>query len=170
MTEKRPPTLPRALWFFYGSPPSNMQLDLNTPGCGWKAATIDASHWPFLLLVPTAPLAVPLMHLPQLYARLWPIAQRAMQASEALVTVDMTAWHTYVIEWESQRARFLVDDRLVLACTTPPQGPLGLVIWLDNQYMVVTPQGRVRHGLLAQPGRQWLELDLVRCEAVRGER
>ena len=36
------PTLPRAIWFFYGSLPSNMSLALDVPGYGWKAATIDA--------------------------------------------------------------------------------------------------------------------------------
>ena len=38
MTDRRPPALPRAIWFFYASPPSNMKLDLHTPGCGWKGS------------------------------------------------------------------------------------------------------------------------------------
>lgn len=164
MTERRLPTLPRAIWFFYASPPSNMKLDLDTPGCGWKAATIDALRWPFFLLAPTMPVSVPLMTLPSLYRRLWPIGQRAIAVNEARVEVDMTTWHTYEIEWGVDTARFLVDGQVVLDCCTPPRGPLGLVIWLDNQYMVVTPWGRLRHGLLAQPGCQWLELDWVRIE------
>jgi hypothetical protein len=32
------------------------------------------------------------------------------------------------------------------------------VAWVDNQYLVVTPQGRLGWGLLAAPGEQWLEL------------
>lgn len=161
MTERRRPALPRAIWFFYASPPSNMDLDRHTPGCGWKAATIDAARPSFLLLAPTAPLAIPLMHVPALYRRLWPTAQRALHVSEAPLSIDMTRWHTYVIQWQEERARFLVDDRPVLHCATSPRGPLGLVIWLDSQYMVITPQGRLSHGLLTQPGRQWLELDTV---------
>jgi hypothetical protein len=161
MTGKRRPALPRAIWFFYASPPSNMKLDLHTPGCGWKAATIDAATWPFLLLAPTIPLAVPLMHLPAAYRRLWPVGQRAIRVSEASVAADMTAWHTYVIEWGQKRARFAVDGTTVLDCSTPPQGPLGLVIWLDNQYLAINPQGRLRYGLLANPGEQWMELSEV---------
>lgn len=161
MTEKRVPALPRALWFFYASPPSDIKLDLHTPGYGWKAATIDAARWPFLLLAPTIPVAVPLMRVESAYRRLWPIGQRAIGVSEAPVPQDMTAWHTYVIEWGLTAARFLVDGQVVLDCTTPPKGPLGLVIWIDNQYMVVTPQGRLRHGRLAKPGEQWLELAAV---------
>ena len=42
MTGLRLPALPRATWFFHASPPSDMKLDLDTPGHGWKAATIDA--------------------------------------------------------------------------------------------------------------------------------
>ena len=161
---RRLPALPRALWFFYASPPSNMQLDLHTPGCGWKAATIDASRGPALLLAPTAPLAVPLLRLPTVYRRLWPAIQRAVGVSEAPVAAAMTDWHTYCIEWGHDRARFSVDGVAVLNCATPPRGPLGLVIWLDNQTMVVTPQGRLHHGLLEKRGEQWLELESVAVE------
>lgn len=161
MTGARRLTLPRAIWFFYASPPSNMKLDLRTPGCGWKAATIDALGPTFLLLTPTAPLAVLLMRVPSLYRVLWPMAQRAMRVSEALVGVPMTAWHTYTIAWGCERARFSVDGEVILECPTSPRGPLGLVIWKDNQYMVVTPQGRFRHGYLQMPGQQWLEIEKI---------
>ncbi|MBS3785005.1 MAG: hypothetical protein KGY78_11235, partial [Anaerolineae bacterium] len=54
MTEQRVPTLPRAVWFFYGSSPSDMKLDLKTVGHGWKAATIDALR-PIALLLALSP-------------------------------------------------------------------------------------------------------------------
>jgi hypothetical protein len=76
----------------------------------------------------------------------------------------MTEWHTYVLEWDTARARFLVDDQVVLDCDTPPRGRLGCVIWLDNQYAVVTPWGRLGYGLLDAPGRQWMELDTLSIE------
>jgi hypothetical protein len=161
---RRLPALPRALWFFYASPPSNMKLDRDMPGCGWKAAAIDASRGPALLLAPMAPLAVPLLHLPAAYRTLWPGIQRAVGVSEARVDADMAGWHTYRIEWGRRRARFLVDGAVVLDGATPPRGPLGLVIWLDNQALVVTPQGRLRHSLLAAPGEQWLELSSIAVE------
>ena len=160
----RLPSLPRALWFFYASPPSNMKLDGATAGCGWRAATFDASGWSFRLLALTSPVAVPLMNWRAAYRRLWPVGQRAIGVSEAPVAADMTAWHTYVIEWEEQRARFLVDGDVVLDSASAPHGPLGLVIWLDNQSLVLTPQGRLRHRLLCQPDRQWLELAEIGIE------
>jgi hypothetical protein len=164
MMSLRVPALPRALWFFYASPPSNMKLDLDTPGWGWKAATIDAARLPFLLLAPTAPLALPLMWMPPIYRKLWPVAQRAMKVSERGIDVALRDWHIYGLDWGTHTVRFSVDGRPILSCDTSPRGPLGLVIWIDNQYMQVTPQGRIRHGLIAKPGRQWLELDWLAVE------
>lgn len=161
MTGARSPSLPRAIWFFYSSAESNMALALDQPGHGWKAATIDAWRWPFFLLAPSAPIAMPLMRIRPLYRTLWPLAQRAIGVSERLVDVDITTWHTYRIEWGVTNARFFVADQLVLACNTPSRGPLGLVIWKDNQAMVVTPWGSFRHTLVASATAQWLEVAMV---------
>jgi hypothetical protein len=168
MTGRRWPALPRAIWFFYASPPSQLALDTRTPGCGWKAAALDAARWSFYLLAPAAPLAVPLMNVRALYRALWPIGQRAVGVCEGLIAADMTAWHTYVLQWGVGCARFTVDGEAVLSCDTSPRGPLGFVMWLDNQYMVVTPWGRFRYGLLDAPGNQWMEVDTLSIE-MQGE-
>jgi hypothetical protein len=164
MTGARMPTLPRALWFFYGSPPSNMKLDLHAPGYGWKAATIDALCPAALLLAPLAPLAVPLMNLRHLYHALWPPIQRALHVREAVIAADMTEWHTYSLEWGRTQACFSVDGESVLADAPSPRGPLGFVMWLDNQYMVVTPWGRLGWGLLGVPGCQWMGVERLTIE------
>ena len=172
MTGARMPALPRAIWFFYASPPSNIKLDLQAPGYGWKAATIDAQRPAALLLAPLAPLAVLLMNLRPLYRVLWPPIQRALNVREAMVKIDsrtMTQWHTYAIRWGRESARFSVDGEMVLEHAPAPRGPLGFVIWLDNQYMAVTPWGRLRWGLLDVPGRQWMEVDSLAIEPL-GER
>jgi hypothetical protein len=166
MTGARLPALPRAVWFFYGSPPSNMKLDLGTPGCGWKAATIDALHPSALLLAPLALPAVLLMNVPALYRRLWPPIQRAINVQEMMVNADMTTWHTYELAWEQERACFNVDGEPILRNAPSPRGPLGFVMWLDNQTMVATPQGRFRWGLLDVPERQWMEVDSLAIEAL----
>ncbi len=165
MTGTRLPALPRAIWFFYASPPSDMKLALHTPGHGWKATTLDALRLPFFLLLPIAPLAVLAMNVRPLYRALWPTGQRALGVSETVVEASMTAWHTYVIEWGSETARFSVDGETALHCTTPPGGPLGFVMWLDNQYAVVTPWGGVGYGWLDAPGRQWMEVDTLAIES-----
>lgn len=160
----RLPTLPRVAWFFFASPPSDMALAAGVSGSGWKAATMDAWSLPFLLLAPTAPLAIFLMRSSALYARLWPVAQRAMAVCEAPLPVSMGDWHTYTLRWNPEEVSFSVDGQTILTCNKSPRGRLGLVIWIDNQYMVVTPQGSVRHGLLPFAHHQFLELAEVRVE------
>ena len=167
MTGARMPTLPRAVWFFYGSPPSNMKLDLHAPGHGWKAITIDALRPVAFLLAPIAPLAVLLMNLRPLYRALWPPIQRALNVREATVEAEMTGWHTYTIEWGTERTHFSIDGGRVLEDAPSLRGPLGFVMWLDNQYMVVTPQGRLGWGLLDVTGRQWMEADRLAIEPLR---
>lgn len=167
MTGWRTPALPRVVWFFYSSPPSDMKLDLHTPGHGWKAGTLDALRWPFFILLPTAPLAVPLMNIESLYHTVWPIGQRAISVSETLVPVSMTEWHTYLIDWYPKRVHFSVDGQTILDSPRAPRGPLGFVMWLDNQYMVVTPWGKFGYGLVAGPGEQWMEISGVEIRRLR---
>lgn len=166
MTGARMPTLPRAIWFFYGSPPSNMKLDFGTPGHGWKAATIDALRPAAVLLAPLAPVLVLLMNIRPVYRALWPLIQQALGVREAMVEADMREWHNYEIEWGIEYARFCVDGKALLEDAPSPRGPLGLVIWLDNQYMIATPQGRLGWGLLEVPGRQWMEVDALGIETA----
>nr|MBN1229390.1 hypothetical protein [Anaerolineae bacterium] len=167
MTGKGLPARPRAIWFFYASQESAMELALDVPGSGWKAATIDARRLPFLLLAPAAPVAIPLMAaIKPLHRRLWPIGQRAMQVSEALIDCDLTAWHSYTLVWGQKRAVFLVDQRVVLDCDTPPGGPLGFVMWLDSQAMVITPTGRLGHQNLSIPEQQWMEIRELAIEPI----
>ncbi|MEI8167120.1 MAG: hypothetical protein WCG26_12110 [Chloroflexales bacterium] len=153
-----PPRMPRAVWFFYGSPPGDMPLALGVPGQGWKAATIDTGRRSALVLAPLAPVIVPLLWSAPLYRGLWPPIQRAVGVAETIVPAPLTAWHEYVLEWGERTSRFLVDGRVVLDEAPSPRGPLCFVAWIDNQYLVATPQGRFRWGVLAAPGQQWLEM------------
>lgn len=153
------PTLPRALWFFYASPPSDMALAMDVPGWGWKAAVIDCFRPAFYALLPTAPIGVLLMRSSFLYRRLWPIAQAAMNVDECMVDTSLTVWRTYEIEWLEKGVRFWVDGQLVFATPRSPRGPLGMVIWLDNQSMVVTPTGRIRSGLVTSTEDELLEIE-----------
>jgi hypothetical protein len=164
MTGGRVPTLPRAIWFFYASAPSDMTLDANAPGRGWKAATIDALRPAALFLAPLALPAALLMNLHPLYRALWPPVQHALNVQESPVGIPMTEWHTYVIDWGEERSSFSVDGETVLEGAPSPRGRLGFVMWLDNQYMVVKPWGRFGWGLLEEPERQWLEVDRLAIE------
>lgn len=164
VTDPRLPTLPRALWFFYASPPSDMALARDVPGHGWKAATFDALHLRGVGALPFLLLSIPAMYSRRLYTRLWPFFQRSFGVAETPLAVEMTEWHTYTIEWRVGQASFEVDGRSVLTTNAPPTGPLGLVVWLDNQYMVLRPTGAVRFGTVARTEPQWMQISGLEVE------
>ncbi len=155
--------LPKAAWFFFSSKPNNMQLARGVPGPGWKAATIDATRWQFLALLPTAPIGLLLMRMPALYRRLWPIGQRAIGVSEYMLSSDLlTETHTYTIDWQRDYVTFRVDNRAVHRTESAPRGPLGMIAWIDNQYAIVTPKGQFGFGLLPVTQEQTLVLEHIR--------
>ena len=80
-------------------------------------------------------------------------------------SVDVTQWHRYRLDWREDRVAFEVDDVQVFESSVSPKPPLGLVIWIDNQYAAFTPGGKVGFGVLENPEPAWLEIkdiDVVR--------
>src|SRR6202165_5256285 len=157
--------LPEAIWFFYASPPSHMAVVPGVPGWGWKAQVVHSMRP--AALVSTLPLALTaafgIVTGETRPASRW--MQRLTGANEALLSVDMVEWHTYVIEWQSHEALFWVDGDLVLRAPQPPVRPLGFVAWLDNQYAIATPRGVFRFGTV-NSGPQWFELDSISIEPM----
>lgn len=152
--------LPDAIWFFYASPPSNMALVPGIPGWGWKAQVVHSMRPGALAAALPTALATGwgLLSGETRPAARW--LQRLSGTHEALLTADMTQWHTYSLEWRAARASFFVDGAPVLHVPNPPIRPLGFVAWLDNQYAIVTPRGQLHMGTVAS-GPQWFELDRV---------
>ena len=72
--------------------------------------------------------------------------------------VDPTLWHRYRLEWREKRVSFEVDNIQVFESLVSPNPPLGLVIWIDNQYAAFTPEGKIGFGVLANPEPTWLEV------------
>jgi hypothetical protein len=159
------PALPAAIWFFYASPPSDMPLAQGVAGYGWKAACLDATQPAALAWAPLAPAVLLLDRVPWFYRRAWPRVQRSLRVAEAPIAPLDQSWRTYALEWRERRARFFVDDQIVLETDRPPRGPLGFVAWVDNQWAVATPRGRFGWGLLDAPA-QWMDMALVRIEQL----
>ena len=156
--------LPEAVWFFYASPPSNMALVPGVPGWGWKAQVVHSMSPG--ALASTLPLAITAA-LGRISGETRPAArwmQRLTGAQETTLDVDMSGWHTYVLEWFPGAATFRVDDKLVLRALQPPTRPLGFVAWLDNQYAIATPRGDFRFGTL-DSGPQWIAVDSIRIDS-----
>lgn len=154
------PRLPKAVWFFFGSPPGRLKLAYDTPGPGWKAATVDLMRPRALVLAPLALPVVLLNQLPALYRRIWPPLQRILSISEhALDNTLLAERHTYEIDWLRDGVAFSIDGTTVHHAATCPGGGVGFVAWIDNQYMRVSPRGDFGWGLLplAAPQTLWLD-------------
>ncbi len=150
--------LPQATWFFFASAPSDLPFAEQGPGRGWFAATVDAAKPGALAIAPLAPLALLANQAGPLRRAVWPAIRRRLAISFAPLDSPMTAWHEYELLWLADRCRFYVDGRLVHDTPHSPHGPLGFVCWIDNQYMVLTPRGRVGWGTLPTSQTQWLEV------------
>ena len=156
---------PNVIWFFYASAPSDMALVAGVPGHGWKAATLNTGRLPGLLLAPAALAAIGLTRVPGLGRPIMRLARRFVKAHEALLdTVALDIWHKYELEWSMGYARFSVDGVERLRSPAPSAGPLGFVIWIDNQYAIASESGQFGFGIRPLSEPQWLEIDDLRLE------
>jgi hypothetical protein len=72
--------------------------------------------------------------------------------------VNPTDWHKYRLEWSPKRVLFEVDEVQVFESSVSPNPPLGLVVWIDNQYAAFTPEGKIGFGVLENSEPAWLEI------------
>ena len=159
------PALPQAVWFFYASAPSDLPLAKNGVGRGWFAATLDATTGRAVAMTPLAPVVLLLNQWPRLRHFLWPVIRRQLGISFQQLSVDMMAWHEYDLLWRKDGCEFRVDSKSILQTPFAPRGPLGFVCWLDNQYMVLTVNGRFCWGVLPVKEAQWMEVDDLQITA-----
>ncbi|HEX7973018.1 MAG TPA: hypothetical protein VF498_01295 [Anaerolineales bacterium] len=154
----RLPALPNAAWFFFASPPSYLSLRDDLPAQGWLAATFRGPRRPLPWLILAAP-TLPLIALPPTARLLRRLGRRLAVQDAALLPVDPTEWRRYELDWSADQVIFRVDDRIALQTGVVPRPPLGLVIWVDNQYAALEPNGRLRFGALPEPQPAWIEIE-----------
>jgi hypothetical protein len=150
----RLPALPNAAWFFHSSPESHLSFTDGKPANGllaqvFRSPRFDGRLLPAAMLLPVAPRA----------ARR--VLGRLISEDAASVELDATQWHRYRVRWSDNTVEFSVDEAPVLTTSVIPKPPLGLVIWIDNQYARFTPQGRIGFGTLASDQPAWLELKVI---------
>jgi hypothetical protein len=150
----RLPALPNAAWFFGASAESYLSFRDDKPAQGFLAQSFRSPAFhPWLI---PAGLSLP-------FSRR---ATRRMMSSVigedgVRLSVDVAQWHHYRLEWRENQISFAVDDAQVLESPVSPHPPLGLVIWIDNQYAAFTPGGKIGFGVLENPEPVWLEISDV---------
>jgi hypothetical protein len=157
-SQVRLPTLPNAAWFFFASPPNYLSLRDDLPAQGQLAATFQSPAKLPAGLILSLPL-LPLILLPLGGRWLRSLARRYVRQDTAVMDLDPTSWHAYEIDWQEDAAIFRLDEQNIFETKVNPQGPLGLVIWVDNQYASLPPNGRVGYGTLANEIAAWIEVD-----------
>jgi len=154
----RLPALPNAAWFFYASPQSYLSFRDDKPASGFIAQVFRSiSYHPMLM---PAGLAFPFSR--KTARRL---LRRVIAEDAIRLEVDVTRWHTYRLAWHPTRVLFEVDNVKILETSMSPRGPLGLVIWIDNQYAAFKPDGRIEFGVL-EGAEEWIEIEDI--EIKRG--
>jgi len=168
----RLPALPNAAWFFHASPENYLsfrdlqegqtrsgqtrsgQTRRSAPTNGFLAQTFGAPRFHPSLL--PAMLCLPFSR--RTTRRL---LGRVIDEQAARVSVNVTQWHRYRLGWSPTRVIFEVDEAVVLEMSMTPRPPLGLVIWIDNQYAAFPPDGALKWGTLKNSEPAWLEIEEV---------
>ncbi|MDX9992667.1 MAG: hypothetical protein RBS68_11560 [Anaerolineales bacterium] len=156
---RRLPVLPNACWFFHASPENHLSFTNGQPASGFLAQTFSSPRIPSGLLAPGV-LGLPLLLLRPLSRWLRThLAAKLIREDAKRLSVDVTEWHEYSLSWQAQQVQFAIDGETVFETATSPKGPLGLVIWIDNQYAAWRPDGSLGMGALATP-RAWMDVEL----------
>lgn len=154
---RRLPALPNALWFFFASPHNHLSLRDDLPAFAALAATFRSPRWPALLVAP-ALLALPFFAFPPIAKLLRRISRSIVRQDAVALSINPKEWHTYSLRWDQNAASFQVDGVKVFETSLVPHPPLGLVLWIDNQYLSFPPNGRLRYGTLENSDSAWLEI------------
>ncbi len=151
---------PNALWFFYASPHSEMAFVRGVSGSGWKAASLNGGRADRV----TMAVGNFLFRLPGMSKLIFAAAEKRLSSAEQVLSVEMTEWHEYSLEWNMSEAIFRVDGHQELRASSPPRLPLGFVAWVDNNATTMGPGKEFEFKRIPIPQRQWMELAYVKIE------
>jgi hypothetical protein len=162
---RRLPALPNACWFFHASPENHLSFQNNQPANGFLAQTFSSPRIPSALLAPGI-LGSPLLLARPLSKWLRAnIARRLIRENAQRLSMDVTEWHAYTLKWDTHYVEYAIDGKKVFETGFSPKGPLGLVIWIDNQFVAWRPDGSLGMGALANPPA-WMEIESLEVSAL----
>jgi hypothetical protein len=163
----RLPALPNAAWFFGASEESYLSFRdpraSTAPSKSKGSAQREFVANGFLVQAFRSPRFHPWLipaglALPFSRRRTRQLLGKVIDEDGIAVGVDVTQWHQYRLDWRESGVSFEVDEVEVFESHVSPNPPLGLVIWIDNQYAAFTPEGKIGFGVLENPEPAWLEI------------
>jgi len=162
-TAWRLPTLPNTAWFFGASEENYLSFkEPLAPEGHWDSAQGGAANG-FLAQTFRSPRFHPSLipaglALPFSRTTTRKLMGQVIHEDGVRLSLDVTQWHRYRLDWRDTRVSFEADEIQVLGSPVSPNPPLGLVIWIDNQYAAFTPEGKIGFGVLENPEPVWLEI------------
>ncbi len=175
----RLPALPNAVWFFYAS--EENYLSFKSPSTPLGFDTGEKSTRPTQSAGVVNGFMAQTFRSPKFHSLLFPaglalpfsrkttrkLLSKVIDEDGVALSVDVTQWHGYRLEWEAKRVVWYVDDTQVFESPVSPNPPLGVIIWIDNQFAAFTPEGRISFGVLDGP-EAWIEIADVELRDPKG--
>lgn len=150
----RLPALPNSIWFFHASRENHLSFRNDKPANGMLAQVFQSPAFHAWLI----PAGFLLPIFPRLTRK---ILSLVIKQETAFLNMDLTEWHDFELQLNSEGSSFWVDGDIVLHTPIRPNPPLGLVIWIDNQFAAFTPEGKIRFGILNNPEPAWMEVTQI---------
>jgi len=148
------PALPNAIWFFHSSPKNYLSFQNDKPAQGFLAQIFRSPRFhPYL---PPVSLILPFSK-----KKARKLLGRIIEEDADAIHVDVTQWHKYQLKWSPGHSSFLIDEISIFETDLSPHPPLGLVIWIDNQFAAFTPEGEMKWGVEKNPSEARLEIEAV---------
>jgi len=153
----RLPALPNAAWFFHASSRNYLSFRDDKPAQGFLAQTFlsRAFDWRLVRIAFNLPFRRKLAR---------QLLSSVIQEDGKKIDIDPTNWQEYQLTWNSGNCVFHVNRQIILDTNISPKPPLGLVIWIDNQFAAFTPQGKLEFGIEAYSEPAWLEIKDLEIE------
>ena len=156
------PALPNTIWFFHASKKNYLSFRDDKPGQGFLAQVFHSPRFDSALILAS-------LFLPFSRKRTRRLLSRVINEDSIKLTLEPSDWHSYRLDWKMTSSLFWVDDTLILASQVSPKPPLGLVIWIDNQYAAFMPDGTLKWGMEKNPQSEWLEIKDVKIRTIDGD-
>ena len=151
------PVLPNAAWFFYGSSANYLSLHEDQPSAGFHAKVFKAPRLPGLFSLLALPI-LPLLFVPFFTRCFRRLARLLIKEDARQIKLPLTEWHHFDVSWVEDQVSFFVDGSVILNSHLSPKGPLGCVLWMDNQYLWFDPSGKPGYGFEDIRHQQYLRI------------
>jgi hypothetical protein len=157
-SEVRFPSLPNSAWFFFASEPNYLSFRDDLPAQGQLAAVFRSPVKLPPRLIASIPL-IPFFLVRPVARWLRRLVGRYVHQDTLELDLDPTLWHTYEMDWRPEAVIFHLDGQVLKEMSVHPNGPLGLVMWVDNQFASWSPNGGLGYGTLKTTETSWIEVE-----------